>query len=609
MVLPLLLALSVTASDAICAVRGWTRQGGTLTVIGAPVKADRFETAAGNAFYAVKTSEGTVFTAADTDYDPIIAFTSAVADFSEIDPASPLWALMTRSVDFACYNPDAFARWQELLAAGSIRRLLLATSQGIDSIGDVRVDPLLASKWDQGNVNGSACYNYYTPSNVVCGCVATAMAQVMYYHKYPTSSVMKRTKRCWYNSAVTNCTMKGGTYDWAAMVDNPKAGVNDAAREAIGKLTYDCGVATHMQWTSTSAGSGTYGCYVQSAFSNNFDYSSTTYTDCDDIVTAANLGKTVLSNLDAGYPVMFGISGSSGGHSIVGDGYGFNGEALYIHLNMGWSGLYNVWYKLPYLNTSSYWFDAVDEVTYNIIPGNTVKGVFSGRIVNAAGQPVANKQIRVCNASGGTLTNLTTNAYGVYGFAASAANAGKFTIRSDEDDTYQAFVSTNLSFALPSTQSIKYQELLEYTTRVVVESRNLGNSWGNELKLTAKPVQVPISTTDSGSVSIEPTWFVDYGYVSSISDSSGIQTAATQTAANGINSVAECYVIGISPTNETAQFTAEISFNPDGTVKIEHDPDLNDRTYTTKYSTDLKTWYDWTGENPAGAFFKVEVSK
>ena len=621
MMLPLLLALSVTASDAICAVRGWTRQGGTLATIGAPVKADRFETSAGNAFYAVGTSQGTVFVSADTDFDPILAFTSSTTDFSSLDPASPLWALLTRSVDLADYNPDAFARWQELLAAGALRRMLFLTSQGIASIGDMRVEPLLASKWNQstaGNFkDGNICYNYYTPDNAVCGCVATAMAQVMYCHRYPTSSVTQRTKQCWYNGTAKPYTMKGGVYDWAKMMDDPPKDAADEVCEAIGKLTYDCGVATHMQWTSGS-GSGTYGCYVQPAFSNNFGYVSATYTERDDILTAANLGKVVLSNLDAGYPVMFGISGSSGGHSIVGDGYGFNGDKLYVHLNMGWSGVDDVWYNLPYLNTSSFRFDTVDDVNYNIIPGTTIKGIFSGRLVNAAGQPVANKAIRVCTPSGVTLTNLTTNAHGVYGVALDATNASQFTISSDEDDTYQSFVSDTLSFTLPTIESIWYSGLLESTTRVVTDKTQFGNSWGNDLTLAAHPVPIvlaPASTGSGASVSsgtelaIDPAWFVTYGYAKSVSDTETIQTAATQTAANGINSVAECWVIGISPTDENEKFTASISFDSEGNPQIDYYPNLGiSRTYRKLCSDDLKSWREWDGEEPAN-FFKVEVSK
>lgn len=608
MVLPLLLALSVTASDAICAVRGWTRQGGTLTVIGAPVKADRFETSAGNAFYAVKTSEGTVFTAADTDYEPILAFTSSVADFSEIDPASPLWALMTKSADNAVYSADAFARWQELLAKGEFRRMLLALDSidDISDIGDLRVEPLTESKWSQGSVNGKYCYNYYTPANFVCGCVATALAQTMYYHKYPTGPITAITKKCWYNGSVTNCTMKGGVYDWATMVDDPSKDASDEAREAIGKLTYDCGVATHMRWRHDSKNSATYDLYAETALYSNFNYKSATYTECDDILQEINLGKTILCNLDAMLPVMLGICGVSGGHAIIADGYGYKDGILYIHLNMGWANDADIWYHLPDLNTGNISFNTVTDVVYNIIPGTTIKGVFSGRILNESKHPVAGQMVGVYDKNGNALTNLTTNAQGVYAFV--SPKQENFTVRIDGGDIYEAFVSDAQTLHLPSAISTS-QGLDEPLMRWAVASEDLGNSWGNDFTLKAKPVSVSLDETTTENVSIPPSWFAKYGLVADVADTTTIQSVATNQAANGINSVAECYVIGISPTNETAQFTASISFDAAGNPQIDYDPNLGSaRTYRKLCSDDLKSWREWTGEGSAN-FFKVEVSK
>lgn len=617
MILPLLLALSVTASDAICAVRGWTRQGGTLATIGAPVKADRFETSAGNAFYAVGTSQGTVFVSADTDFDPILAFTSSTTDFSSLDPASPLWALLTRSVDLAGYNPDAFARWQELLAAGALRRMLLGAAQGITSIGDVRVDPLVTSKWSQstaGNYQGgNICYNYYTPGNSVCGCVATAMAQILYYHKYPTSAVSAKTEKCWYNGTAVSYTMKGGVYEWAKMMADPPKDAAEEVCKAIGKLTYDCGVATHMQWTPTF--SGTYGCYAETAFYNNFGYRSATYTDRTDLLASDNIGKALLSNLDAGLPVMLGISGASGGHSIVADGYGFKEDNLYVHLNMGWSGTDDLWYNLPNLNTSQYSFSVINEMIYNIIPGTTVKGVFSGRILNETGQPVANKRVELCGSNGTVLTNATTNAHGVYGFVHTAStNWSKFTVKLAADDTYEAFSQSGQTLTLPTASPIQFTDqngnaLAESTPRTVRNSANLGNSWGNDFTLVAKPVAVSLDNASSTSVAIEPSWFARYGLVSDVADATSIQSAAVKTAANGINSVAECWVIGISPTNENEKFTASISFDSEGNPQIDYDPNLgSERTYRKLCSYDLKSWREWNGKESAN-FFKVEVSK
>ena len=57
----------------------------------------------------------------------------------------------------------------------------------LSTINDVRVAPLLTAHWNQGS---ALCYNYYTPFNRVCGCTATVLGQIMYYHRYPTTRIL-----------------------------------------------------------------------------------------------------------------------------------------------------------------------------------------------------------------------------------------------------------------------------------------------------------------------------------------------------------------------------------------------------------------------------------
>ena len=61
----------------------------------------------------------------------------------------------------------------------------------LPSVSDLRVEPLVLSKWGQ-DYEGTLCYNYYTPYNYPSGCVATAMAQLMCYHTWPTGPVDRR---------------------------------------------------------------------------------------------------------------------------------------------------------------------------------------------------------------------------------------------------------------------------------------------------------------------------------------------------------------------------------------------------------------------------------
>jgi hypothetical protein len=82
------------------------------------------------------------------------------------------------------------AKWQKLgtLSLGSTNSDVGITNNP-QAIADVRIQPLLATTWSQGTAaDGNACFNFFTPpymagspNNSVCGCVATAMAQLMHY--------------------------------------------------------------------------------------------------------------------------------------------------------------------------------------------------------------------------------------------------------------------------------------------------------------------------------------------------------------------------------------------------------------------------------------------
>ena len=91
---------------------------------------------------------------------------------------------------------DAFRRVRNriaLVAAAICAAAAPSQSQAaaaISSIDDVRVAPLVTAHWNQGSVGNALCYNYYTPLNRACGCTATALGQIMYYHRYPTERIL-----------------------------------------------------------------------------------------------------------------------------------------------------------------------------------------------------------------------------------------------------------------------------------------------------------------------------------------------------------------------------------------------------------------------------------
>ena len=80
-----------------------------------------------------------------------------------------------------------------------------------------------------------------------------------------------------------------------------------------------------------------------------------------------------------------------------------------------------------------------------------------------------------------------------------------------------------------------------------------------------------------------------------------------------MNTVRECYVAGLNPTNETDVFRAIISIGADGEPVVGWQPDLNEggtkneRVYTVEGRESL-TGGNWGPTNSASRFFRVKVS-
>lgn len=71
------------------------------------------------------------------------------------------------------------------------------------------------------------------------------------------------------------------------------------------------------------------------------------------------------SNLDAHIPVVLEIHGTSGGHEVVGDGYGYRDGTFYGHFNFGWGGGGDGWYVIPNVGD----FSSISGVMYNVFTG------------------------------------------------------------------------------------------------------------------------------------------------------------------------------------------------------------------------------------------------
>lgn len=214
---------------------------------------------------------------------------------------------------------------------------------GVPSDCKKSVPHMVKAKWDQGKP-----YNEFCPKaekgKCVTGCVATAMAQIINYHRYPEKGI--GTNYVWYNNNSQKLTVdySATTYDYDnQVVPSYKGaiGITPEKKKAIATLMYHCGVAAKMQYAYDV--SGAYLFDAADGLRDNFGY-IVKYYGYKDFPTPDNYDdakwcEVIYRELSAGNPVMYAggsnYNGTDSYHCFVLDGYDERG---YVGVNWGWSG-------------------------------------------------------------------------------------------------------------------------------------------------------------------------------------------------------------------------------------------------------------------------------
>ena len=491
------LAAEVAADEAREAAQGWAALQEALTgkerfagAAIADVKSYEGKDGRGRFYVVSFKGGGFAVTSGDTEIAPILAY-SEDGEFMASDE-NPLWVMLTTDVagrtkrlenlaqsrrgaeddeddleygagedaeesssnlqpsTFQLFNrstsvnASAWARLREAApsAGGSSQRALLkAANPRQGTISVPVVGPLCETRWSQGDANGGRCFNYYTPSNYVCGCVATACAQLMRALRYPDRAVPagrtytglvstqqrdengEKLKDANGNDWVVTETWTtdgmeppfGGPYAWDDMPALPSQVATDAQRQAIGRLTRDCGMAVGMHYADYGSGSST--AKIGPALVGSFGYGNAAVRGSGGPIMLSEQLDAMLPSFDMGSPCGVGISG----HSIVSDGYGYSDGRIYIHYNFGW-GEYSsatAWYTPALEGETDADYPGVMSIVYNIwrpdsgiAPGSSI---VSGHVVGEDGEtPVASATVTASDGVTGASTSAETDESGSF---------------------------------------------------------------------------------------------------------------------------------------------------------------------------------------------------
>ena len=216
--------------------------------------------------------------------------------------------------------------------------------------GDAGLDPANTVQLN------TAQWNQYAPFNNLVkeingekppiGCVATAIAIVMKYHRWPNQGTgilpaydYRRNGGKYHVDGVT----LGHTYNWDLMPDNYLNCSNEEA-DQLARLLYDVAVMCKMEFYPGGSGSGS---DTVLRLIEYFGYDKSMLFNERVLYRVTEWENLIKKDIDNGLPVFYG-GFSDGGHAFVIDGY--NGR--YFSLNYGWGGTTKY---LPGHDNSSIW--------------------------------------------------------------------------------------------------------------------------------------------------------------------------------------------------------------------------------------------------------------
>lgn len=250
-------------------------------------------------------------------------------------------------------------------------------SAGTRAIQKEEILPKLKTKWGQDEP-----YNLHTPElkvewdgqtktvNAATGCVATAMAQVMNYYRYPEATlkyiaamdsvtkvpvgykdgvVRDSVDVAWHADAIPARTK----IDWANIVDEYNSKSTDNQKEAVARLMQYCGGAARMNY-GISSGANILNMLI--ALYDTFGYGDANLRFGAEFNDTQDFAKTLYEELAKAGPCIFGGQADiepekNGAHVFVVDGYRYQDGHDYFHVNWGWNGNDNGYFLLDAMGT------------------------------------------------------------------------------------------------------------------------------------------------------------------------------------------------------------------------------------------------------------------
>ena len=292
----------------------------------------------GDAFYVFNADNngGFVIVSGDDRTVPILGYSRTGSIDMEKMPENIKWWL------------EGYARQIEALGSGN--QGLVSSGVRSSNGSKAAIRPMIKTSWSQSDPYNLMCPddnyvnygepNYNESSRCVTGCVATAMAQVMCYWRWPASCPDIESYPIGHdenNTFVEDHRIKAlpaTSFNWNLMKTD--YGWNETGESAyeVAKLMRYCGQSVGMHYTLEASEASV----SPSVLANVFGYSKNIRKLYRDAYSTSQWEEIIYAELAANRPVLYSGQAVDGGHQFIVDGYDGNGL---FHMNWGWGGMHD----------------------------------------------------------------------------------------------------------------------------------------------------------------------------------------------------------------------------------------------------------------------------
>ncbi|MBO7069214.1 MAG: C10 family peptidase [Bacteroidaceae bacterium] len=297
------------------------------------------------AYYIFNDTEGDAFVivSADERMKDILGYCDQNTYVSEQAPEGLKWLLDEYAAQYETIHESNFS-------GRRTSRQKMPHYLVTDPLPYHNVKALVATSWGQGYP-----YNKYCPhigaDQCITGCLATAMAQVMNYHKHPEVGTGSMS----YTSLTNNISLRTSfndpkCYDWPNMLNAYMNSFTTEQEDAVANLMKVCGISLGMDygidWSAADYADIPYPLHKFFGYSRNVAYIRRDFFRTDE------WNEIIINELLNGRPVIYnGNTGDeNGGHSFVLDGVQ---DKERFHINWGWYSSHNGFYALDALTPYS----------------------------------------------------------------------------------------------------------------------------------------------------------------------------------------------------------------------------------------------------------------